>query len=199
MIRRRSQIQVYVLVLLVVVALVGALQWGAGRAPAEEPAIDEDRVVTTAAEAIGSAASHFFGGDDKASSHITSMRYVETTAGQARALVNPGGRVSVPEVPNDAPGWLVVAQGEFQPFHYNIGGAGVTGAEVRPFRPLGTFSTAFVFVPSDGVGGLRRPAKGYSDAAYDLTRFGDVVDVPGPTITQLCEELVPPERRDRFC
>ena len=116
-----------------------------------------------------------------------SVRYVETTVGEARQLFERNGPRTAPDVPDGAPVWVFVAYGQFQ--MYNPG--------VEPPRgPL--FSTVVTVIPKDETGRQFNMGSG-NDELANLGQLGASVAVPSSRLQELCDELVSPSGQARLC
>ncbi len=92
---------------------------------------------------------------------------VKTTEGEARALFDPS-RTSDWEAPENAPAWVILAYGRFQP-------------HVLDSRyPRTTFRTAWVVV-AEGVPPVAAQVA-YTTKRYDLSRLGSVVGVSSSAV-----------------
>jgi hypothetical protein len=93
--------------------------------------------------------------------HVDSASYVETTLGQARAMLEPNrpGELSVPD---SSLVWVIVAYGQFEPFVMGI-------TDPTPVA----FTTAWAAPVEGGIDA----ENGYDDRQYDLSQLGTPHDL----------------------
>lgn len=143
---------------------------------AEEPSVADQissaqDAVHTLDGALALAMLHFTAGQASSTREVESVVYVETTVGEARALLDPGRTATTWTASDALDAWLIVAYGTFD----------FTGS-VTPGRTAGSVS---VVIPKGEPGAHATDGV----ARSDLSQLGTVVDVPLPLSTSPAPDL----------